>query len=138
MVSVQLYTECIKIFHSKIYKKLNLYKIYGFLVDNLRNYRYNKENTGEKVNLLIQKKDFSQIKRDIETCVGERIKLKANKGRSKTIEREGIIEKSYPCIFVIRYNDCQTIRRISYSYTDVLTNAVEIFLLKDNKSIKVC
>ncbi len=89
--------------------------------------------------LLIQKKDFSQIKRDIETCVGERIKLKANKGRSKTIEREGIIENSYPCVFVIRFdNDCESIRRISYSYTDVLTKSVEIILLKDDKSINVC
>ena len=86
---------------------------------------------------MIQRKDYSQIKRDIETCVGERVKLKANKGRSKTIEREGIIEKSYPCVFVIRFEgDCST-RRISYSYTDVLTKSIEIFLLKDNKSIQV-
>jgi len=88
---------------------------------------------------LIQKKDFSQIKRDIETCVGERIKLKANKGRSKTFESEGIIEKSYPSVFVIRLDyDCRSARRISYSYTDVLTKTVEIVLLKDNKAIDVC
>jgi uncharacterized protein Veg len=88
---------------------------------------------------LIQKKDFSQIKRDIETCVGERIKLKANKGRSKTFEREGIIEQSYPSVFVVRLDfDCLSARRISYSYTDVLTKSVEIVLLKDNRAIEVC
>ena len=87
---------------------------------------------------MIQKKDFSQIKRDIETCVGERIKLKANKGRSKTFEREGIIEQSYPsCLWWARFR-LPVRSRISYSYTDVLTKSVEIVLLKDNRAIEVC
>ncbi len=89
--------------------------------------------------LMIQKKDFSQVKRDIETCVGERIRLKANKGRRRIIEQEGVIEKSYPCVFVIRFdNEFEYARRISYSYTDVLTKSVEIVLLRTNRRINIC
>ncbi len=88
---------------------------------------------------MIEKKDLSQIRKDIETCVGERVQLKANKGRKKTFIREGILENTYPSIFVVKFeNDYETTRRVSYSYTDVLTKAVEIVVCKDNRKIQVC
>jgi len=89
--------------------------------------------------LLIEKTDLLQIKRDIETCIGQRVTLKANKGRKKSFIREGVIEKSYPSIFIIKFeNDYDTTRRVSYSYTDILTKVVEIVTCKDNRKIEVC
>jgi len=88
---------------------------------------------------MIDKGDLCQIKKDIQTCVGEKVQLKTNKGRKKAFIREGIIENSYPSIFVVKFeNDYETTRRVSYSYTDVLTKAVELFVFKDNKKIQVC
>ncbi|HHW31238.1 MAG TPA: Veg protein [Clostridiaceae bacterium] len=88
---------------------------------------------------MIEKGDLVQIKRDIETCVGQRVQLKANKGRKKSFIREGIIEKSYPSIFVIKFeNDYDTTRRVSYSYTDILTKAIELVVYKDDEKIQVC
>jgi uncharacterized protein Veg len=88
---------------------------------------------------MIDKGDLCQIKRDIQTCVGEKVQLKTNKGRKKAFIREGIIENSYPSIFVVKFeNDYETTRRVSYSYTDVLTKAVELFVFKDDKKIQVC
>ncbi len=87
---------------------------------------------------MIEKRDLFQIKKDIEMCVGEKVQLKANKGRKKSFIREGIIENSYPSIFIVRFeNDYDTIRRVSYSYTDVLTKAVELVICKDNRKIHV-
>jgi uncharacterized protein Veg len=87
---------------------------------------------------MIEKSDLFQIKKDIETCVGEKVQLKANKGRKKSFIREGIIENSYPSIFIVRFeNDYDTTRRVSYSYTDVLTKAVELVICKDNRKIHV-
>ena len=87
---------------------------------------------------MIQKGDLVQIKRDIETCVGHRVQLKANKGRKKSFIREGIIEQSYPSIFVIRFeNEYDMTRRVSYSYIDVLTNAIELVVCSDNRKIHV-
>lgn len=88
---------------------------------------------------MIEKGDLFQIKRNIETCIGQKVQLKANKGRKKAFIREGVIENSYPSIFIVKFeNDYETTRRVSYSYTDVLTKAVELVICKDNRKIGVC
>ncbi|NLL04930.1 MAG: hypothetical protein BWY74_00256 [Firmicutes bacterium ADurb.Bin419] len=86
----------------------------------------------------MEKSSLFQIKRDIETCIGQKIQLKANKGRKKAFIKEGILENTYPSIFVVKFeNDYEATRRVSYSYTDILTKAVEIVICKDNKKIQV-
>lgn len=85
---------------------------------------------------MVEKSDLFQIKKDIETCVGEKIQLKANKGRKKAFIKEGIVENTYPSIFIVKFeNEYETTRRVSYSYTDILTKAVEIVVCKNNKRI---
>jgi len=87
---------------------------------------------------MIEKGDLFQIKKNIENFVGEKVQLKANKGRKKAVIREGILENSYPSIFIVRFeNDYETTRRVSYSYTDVLTKAVELVVFKGDKKIEV-
>jgi len=87
---------------------------------------------------MAEKSDLFQIKRNIETCIGEKVQLKANKGRKKAFIKEGIIENSYPSIFIIKFeNEYETTRRVSYSYTDILTKAVELVICKDDKKIRV-
>ncbi len=66
------------------------------------------------------------IKRDLEAYVGEKIRLRANKGRKKIIEREGVLEGTYPNIFTVRLSEADTVRRVSYSYADLLTETVEL------------
>ncbi len=79
-----------------------------------------------------EKLDLFKIRRDIEGCIGRKIQLKANRGRKKSFVKEGILEKSYPSIFTVKFeNDFDTTRRVSYSYTDILTNVVEISLCCD-------
>jgi uncharacterized protein Veg len=87
---------------------------------------------------MAEKSDLLQIKKNIETYVGKKVQLKANKGRKKAFIKEGIIEKSYPSIFIIKFeNEYETTRRVSYSYTDILTKAVELVVYKDDKKIRV-
>jgi len=87
---------------------------------------------------MAEKSDLIQIKKNIETCIGERVQLRSNKGRKKFFIREGVIENTYPSIFTIRFeNEYETTRRVSYSYTDVLTNAVEVIVCKNNRKIQV-
>ena len=73
----------------------------------------------EKPNVL------ASIKTEIENHVGERVTLKANGGRRKVLVNNGVIEKTYPSIFVIRL-DNDTQRTVTYSYSDVLTKTVQI------------
>lgn len=87
---------------------------------------------------MIEKSDLFQIKKDIETCIGEKVQLKANKGRKKAFIREGVLENTYPSIFIVKFeNEYEATRRVSYSYTDILTKAVELVVCKDNKKIQV-
>ena len=81
----------------------------------------------------MDRNSISQIRKEMERCVGKRIQLKANKGRKKTIIREGIIENVYPSIFTVSFeNEFSSPRMVSYSYTDILTHTVEIKLMPGN------
>ncbi|MDF2545575.1 MAG: Veg protein [Anaerosolibacter sp.] len=87
---------------------------------------------------MATKNTIAEIKRNVEHLVGEKVRLKANKGRKKVSVKEGILETTYPNIFVVcidgGYN---TVRRVSYSYSDILTETVEITLCKDEKKVQV-
>ena len=45
----------------------------------------------------------------------------------KIVERSGILSETYPSVFVVELDqDENNFERVSYSYADVLTDAVEI------------
>ncbi|MDI6892682.1 MAG: Veg family protein [Actinomycetota bacterium] len=68
-----------------------------------------------------------RIKSDLETLVGSKMRLRANLGRCKIVEREGILEETHPNLFVVKVDEeKERPRRVSYSYADVLTRTVEL------------
>ncbi|MBP1970348.1 uncharacterized protein Veg [Virgibacillus natechei] len=72
-------------------------------------------------------KTLIEIKQGLECQLGNRLKLKANGGRRKTIERSGILAEMYPSVFVVELDqDENAFERVSYSYADVLTETVEL------------
>ena len=73
---------------------------------------------------MICRSDIANLKTDILEKVGQKIIVKGSLGRSKSFEKEGIIEKAYPNIFVVKYEENE--RNVTYSYTDVLTRTVEV------------
>ncbi|AGC67143.1 hypothetical protein Cst_c01130 [Thermoclostridium stercorarium subsp. stercorarium DSM 8532] len=76
---------------------------------------------------MVEKNALCKIRKEMEACIGKRVQLKTNKGRKKVQIREGILESTYPSIFTVRFeNEFKNVRKVSYSYTDVLTNTVEI------------
>ena len=64
---------------------------------------------------------------DIESKIGQRIIVKGTLGRNKNFEKEATIEKTYPNLFVVKYEENN--RNVTYSYTDVLTRTVEVQVL---------
>ena len=86
--------------------------------------------------MVIESSDLFDMRQFIERCVGERVRLFANKGRRKAVIREGIIENSYPNIFTIRIeNEFYSTRRLSFSYTDLLTKVVELVVCNDEPAL---
>lgn len=79
--------------------------------------------------MTIRKSALDLIKRDLELCIGKHVKLKANRGRRKVVEAEGTLEQTYPKVFVIRLDAASSpVKRMSYSYADVLTETVELVI----------
>ena len=71
---------------------------------------------------------IADIKKDLELFVGSKVRLKANRGRNRIIEKVGVLESIYPNIFVVKLDERKIERRVSYSYADVLTETVELFV----------
>jgi uncharacterized protein Veg len=81
---------------------------------------------------------ISDIKKDLESFVGSKIRLKANRGRNRIVEKEGVLESIYPNIFVVKIDERKIARRVSYTYADVLTETVELFVYDNhNSEIKI-
>ena len=68
--------------------------------------------------------DITNLKTDINEKIGQKIIVKGTLGRSKFFEKEATIEKTYPNLFVVKYDENN--RNVTYSYTDVLTRTVEV------------
>ena len=79
---------------------------------------------------MICKTDIANLKTDILDKVGQKIIVKGSLGRSKEFEKEGTIEKAYPNIFVVKYEEND--RTASYTYTDLLTRTVEVDVFDGN------
>ena len=79
---------------------------------------------------MICPNDITNLKTDIDEKIGQKIIVKGSLGRSKTFEKEATIEKAYPNIFVIKYEEEN--RNVTYSYTDILTRTVEVDVFDGN------
>ena len=75
---------------------------------------------------MICRSDIANLKTDIVEKVGQKIIVKGSLGRSRACEKEATIEKAYPNIFIVKYDEND--RNVTYSYTDVLTRTVEVKL----------
>ena len=79
---------------------------------------------------MICPNDIASLKTDINEKIGQKIIVKGSLGRCKSFEKEATIEKAYPNIFVIKYEEDEG--NVTYSYTDVLTRTVEVDVFDGN------
>ena len=75
---------------------------------------------------MVSKESLTKVKNDIEAYKGQKIFLKCNVGRNKSEYKEGVLTNTYSNVFNIL--DEKTSSNISYSYTDLLTNNLEVSL----------
>lgn len=75
---------------------------------------------------MIYRDDITNLKMDITENIGQKIMVKGTLGRSKYFEKEATIEKAYPNLFIVKYDENN--KNVTYSYTDVLTRTVEVSL----------
>ena len=68
--------------------------------------------------------DITNIKTDIGQIVGKKVIVKGSLGRNRPFEKQATLEKAYPSIFIVKYDENE--RNVTYSYTDILTRTVEL------------
>lgn len=67
------------------------------------------------------------IRDEIETLVGSPVHVRANLGRSRIVERKGVLIEAHPSLFVVEVEEGRGRKaRQSYQYVDVLTGTVEL------------
>lgn len=75
--------------------------------------------------------DIEKVKLSVDKNIGNKVKIRANRGRHKIDVAEGVIRETYPSIFLVEIENKQddTTQKISFSYTDVLAKDVQMQLI---------
>ena len=90
-----------------------------------------------KVINVVNHHTLDEIKRGLEKYLGRDVVVRAHRGRKKFEKKEGVLECTYPNVFVVSYegND-NHVTRVSYSYADILTSTVQLTLMRNENSKK--
>jgi uncharacterized protein Veg len=71
---------------------------------------------------------IDEIRDELSGLEGKRLRVKANMGRSRIIERTGTLVHAHPSLFVVEVEERRgRTARQSYQYVDVLTGTVELY-----------
>ena len=85
------------------------------------------ENGKQSMDLAKQAKIVDSIHDTLNDFVGQRLKVRANMGRSKIVECEGVLTQVHPQLFIMEVDRKRGRKaRQSYQYVDVLTGMVEL------------
>ena len=69
-----------------------------------------------------------EIRNHMGELVGKRLRVRANMGRSRIVERTGTLVHAHPSLFVVEVEERRgRTARQSYQYVDVLTGTVELY-----------
>lgn len=79
------------------------------------------------MDLAQQARIVDSIHDTLNDFVGQRLRVKANMGRSKIIESEGVLTQVHPRLFIMEIDRKRgRTARQSYQFVDVLTGTVEL------------
>mgnify|MGYP000019879259 CR=1 FL=1 len=85
----------------------------------------------------MSKNTLSEIRKNISQYIGQEVIIKADRGRRRSINKEGVLDKTYDNIFIVKVVDNDQERHLSFSYADLLTDSVELKLKEDKERIGV-
>lgn len=79
-----------------------------------------------------RKVDIDRVRKSVGNHIGNRVRIKMNRGRHKIDITEGILKEAYPSIFIVEVREDGDVlpRKISFSYTDILTRDIQMLLCR--------
>ena len=88
---------------------------------------------------VIAREDVLRIKQELTENIGERVKISAVKGRKRIVVRYGVILSTYRSIFTVTLESisefAESDRTVSFNYSDLLTRAIGIHVIRTGKEI---
>ncbi len=71
-------------------------------------------------------KNISDVKRMVKDFSAQRVAVKVNLGRNKTMRFNGTLSGVYPALFTIKPDEKDFLGKTAYSYSDVLCGTVKL------------
>ena len=71
-------------------------------------------------------KNIKDVKQMVRACAEQRVAVKVNLGRNKSISYCGVLSGVYPALFTVKPDEEGFLGKTSYSYSDVLCGNVKI------------
>jgi len=71
-------------------------------------------------------KNIKDVKQMVKDYSAQRVAVRVNLGRNKTLNYSGVLSEIYPALFKIQPDDADFLGKTSYSYSDVLCGNVKI------------
>jgi uncharacterized protein Veg len=88
------------------------------------------------MDLTHQAKIVERIRGTLVDQTGKRLKLKANMGRSRIVECEGVLTQAHPQVFIMEVERKRgRVTRQSYQYVDILTGTVELMYVETDEPL---
>lgn len=71
-------------------------------------------------------KNIKDVKQMVKDCSAQRVAVRVNLGRNKSVSYSGILSGIYPALFTVKPDDKDFLGKTAYSYSDVLCGTVKI------------
>jgi len=85
----------------------------------------NKKN-GHTFSMIKPSKNIKDVKQMVKACSAQRVAVRVNLGRNKSVSYSGILSGIYPALFTVKPDDEDFLGKTAYSYSDVLCGNVKI------------
>ena len=81
---------------------------------------------GNTNHMIKPTKNIKDVKQMVRNCAQQRVAVKVNLGRNKSVTYCGILSEVYPALFTVKPDNEDFLGKTSYSYSDVLCGNVKI------------
>ena len=71
-------------------------------------------------------KNISDVKQMVKSYSSQRVAVRVNLGRNKSVSYLGVLSGIYPALFTVKPDDDGFLGKTAYSYSDVLCGTVKI------------
>lgn len=71
-------------------------------------------------------KNIADVKRMVNDCRAQRVAVRVNLGRNKSMSYSGVLAEVYPSLFKVLPDERNFLGKTAYSYADVLCGNVKI------------